>query len=493
MTPSVLARVYVIGVVLFTLVLPRIPNNFQILLLAVVACAGWPYLRDGLRGIGPRAWWVIGPLAALCGWIAVQTPLAASEPVALFGPKEATGVAVSLWMLFVIPGLVYRGHGLAPLDEAMKLVAALVFVGVLVSYWTGAGERHKVAYDVYRAYFYFSDGIDVPMAFVFLWHVVHRNWIWALLGAASLLIMLGKLPLGLLALFAIVALAVGNTHLRLTTLGLAGMLVLAALLVVPMGRAVAWMEAPAPEASQPPETSPLLDEGRYQLVDEQTAACVKRAMAAESFLLRAECAASSAKVYPGPLVVNAGINTLARRTVGAIAALHIVREHPILGTGYHQSWRLMDDMATIDPFGINARFERPWQLWHRIGQIRNVWLRAAAEFGLPGVTFLILFAGGLVSIAVVVVRATRGVNGMQADLGAAAAIWTAVHLVCAQTTPWLLPGSISLVWVGIWAGVMTAGLVAAEFSPAPQTTLDAREHGRRDAAARHDHGARTAQ
>ncbi len=34
-----------------------------------------------------------------------------------------------------------------------------------------------------------------------------------------------------------------------------------------------------------------------------------------------------------------------------------------------------------------------------------------------------------------------------------------VHLLSAQTTPWLLPASISLVWIGIWWGVMFGGLV----------------------------------
>jgi hypothetical protein len=199
----------------------------------------------------------------------------------------------------------------------------------------------------------------------------------------------------------------------------------------------------------------------YSSIRQEQVDCAQRAIRGDAFLLRAECAVGAAQVYPGPGIVNRGLNTLARRAVGGVAAVDIIREHWFLGVGYHQSVLPMGRMLSRDPFGINDMFERPENLWNRIGQIRNVWFRSAAEFGIPGVLLLGCVVAGLLSISGQIVWSGRLDPGAVDPVVWSAALWAAVHVVLAQTTPWLLPTSPSLAWIGVWVGVVLLGALAS--------------------------------
>jgi len=455
-----MAHLYVPAILLFSLLLPRIPNNIKILLLALAVVPGAIFIWRGFVVTRPLVWWLAVPLGLLCVWISIQTPLAAAQPVLLFGAKEATGVAVTLLMALVIPGVVATGHGWRPIDFGIGAVTILATLGIVFSFLTGTGERHHLGDGLFRAYFFFSDGMDVAAAVMLVWHSARRQWALAALAGVSLTMMLGKLPLGLLVLFVLAALIIGRQAERLTAAAVVGALILGIAITIPLGR---WVENDRiltifSLASFGQESQEVAPED-----DEQTRSCVAQARAADShgvsYLLRGECAASSTALYDGPFIVNAGINTLSRRTVGGIAAVYIISQNLILGTGYHQSWRLIDDMESINPFGVNDLYARPDKVWYRVRQIGNPVLRVAAELGVPGgVLFIALLIGSTV-VALRIALAARKDGAAISASGVACALWIAVYMPFSQTAPWLLPGSVTLFWVGVALGLMLIGAV----------------------------------
>jgi O-antigen ligase len=161
-----------------------------------------------------------------------------------------------------------------------------------------------------------------------------------------------------------------------------------------------------------------------------------------------------ASALPGTYV-NAGSN----RLLSWLAALVIISQDPIVGVGQFRADYLIPHVASSDPGGVSRFFKDPEAAWRTVRGIYNPSLKIFAELGVIGLVLFWLVCGGMIAIFWKAMSTLR-VSFRQGDslttidsLGIVAAVWGLTFVVLHQTTGWIDPGHMQLVWLAACLGL----------------------------------------
>jgi hypothetical protein len=315
----------------------------------------------------------------------------------------------------------------AGLRSLLPVLGYGVCAGIVFGALTGLGETYVYSDFYRRSFFVFGDIVPLVAAFVFLYAVVARRDVLAILAATACLFASGKAALVLLVIMAGVLVWLhrfrGDALLsRFARAGGAAAVIYAACIGFS-----AWADL------SPDRYLPYLAD----LVGAETRIGQWLSNAAVDANHRGACPS-----------VNKCLETQVasaweQRYLTSLAGLWMAWQGGFHGDDYPNSANeFADIMVRHNPFGLNETYDLNRRDWYRMGQVQNPYLAFGAGYGLAAL------AGLLCLFLVLWLMAAQNLAHGERGAGCVFAVFFMVVVALNQTQSWLQSGSFVLVLNG---------------------------------------------
>jgi len=395
----------------------------------------WKHRHFAL-GSARLLWIGVGALAL---WMAAQQFFIVDG--SNIGAKGGAVLCASFAAAAALPMLNRNGRHDKALRYAFDAFEYFVVAQLLFSFFSGIGEFIGYRTGSVRAFGFLSDSIAPIVGFFIVRNAVEHRHLRCFLAALALAVTGGKAALGITvaSFLALVLLAGGRQYWLAARNGLFALL--GAYLCVQMAIA---LELPP----NPFYTLSLTEEEKLVSQIEIRPLSELRESGELSTLSRSLIAISHAAPIS---LVQGGVN----RLLSYLAALEIIRRYPLVGAGLYRSQDYIPEMVRTNPGGINSLFVDPAIAWGTVTAIHNPSLRIFAELGLIG---FILFWTVCIAIIVIFWKARyftvpSAPTSWRSSLAVTAAVWGATFVLLHQTTGWIEPGHLQLVWLALCVGI----------------------------------------
>jgi hypothetical protein len=404
-----------------------------VMALLLVAWKHWHRVLESAKVL----WIGVGTLAS---WMALQQFFVVDG--SSIGAKGGAVLLASFGAAAALPMLNHDGRHDRALRYAFDAFEYFIVVQLLASFFSGIGEFYGYRTGAVRAFGFLSDSISPIVGFFIVRNAVEQRHLRCLLAALALAMTGGKMAAAI-TVASFIALLLFASHRRYWLPVRNGLLaLLAAFLCV---QAAIVLELPP----NPFYALSLTEqEKRISQIELRSANELKSIEL--SALSRAVIAISDKAPVS---LVQGGVN----RLLSYLAALEIIRRHPLAGAGLYRSHDYMADMVRLNPGGINSLFADPATAWRTVTAVHNPSLRTFAELGLIGfILFWIVCIGMLVvfwKTRYHMLTLQSGRMSSRSSLGVTAAVWGTTFVLLQQTTGWIEPGHLQLVWLALCVGI----------------------------------------
>lgn len=427
--------------------------------LALVALACVPWLQVPKRSLGLYTLLAVGAflLAVLAGTL-------------LFHPQLIDMTFCRSFIMLALPFVLLLAALLCPQafrNSQPLLLALAVFEAVLVaqtfySYFTGWGEVHDLRNGIRRAFGAAGDSFTLLLSFMALLNFMRGKQLRFTLCMIALFMTGGKLAIGLVLIGLIATfplLPKGDSAPKRAITAIALSLILALYLTLPSVRLD--LTAPHQPAAVVVTREALATPApkRLDLTAPHPPAAVAVAVAAGP---EAPVPAAPAPIpHPAPyteqskpgIIVQMITATGLGRLISISAAAQMFWTHPLAGVGYNVSGQpeVFEPATTSDFFSLRDRYHILPQRLAAEKFIGNQLALTAAEQGIIGLAPLLVFVAcaALLAYRVWMQALRQRPVGDYDHLAASAAIWLFLMMVLNQTAPWLVSGSVLLIWVAL--------------------------------------------
>ena len=395
----------------------------------------WKHRHFAL-GSARLLWIGVGALAL---WMAAQQFFVMNGSI--IGAKGGAVLFASFGAAAALPMLNRNGRHDKALRYAFDAFEYFVVAQLLFSFFSGIGEFIGARTGSVRAFGFLSDSISPIVGFFIVRNAVEHRHLRCFLAALALAVTGGKAALGITvaSFFALVLWAGGRQYWLAVRNGLLALL----------GAYFCLQAAIALQVPPNPFYALSLTEEEKQLSQIELKPLSEVRESGELSTLSRSLIAIS---HAAPIsLVQGGVN----RLLSYLAALEIIRRYPLVGAGLYRSRDYIPQMASTNPGGINILFADPAIAWGTVTAIHNPSLRMFAELGLIGFILFWIVCIGVLAIFWKTRYFTIPSAPMswRSSLAVTAAVWGTTFVLLHQTTGWIEPGHLQLVWLALCAGI----------------------------------------
>ena len=415
------------GIVFGPLVTMTVRGQWVVELLALLAIAAF---IDGfmcLKRLIYQTWPFSLSFCILAIWIVLQTQFTPLGPAIFYEAKAAVALSVTLIAFVIIPGVNRGGDRGRLLEWALTGAEFFIIAQLLVSFFFGIGESIGYISGAVRAFGALGDGIAPILGFFVLKHALGHRPVRCVLAAFGLAITGGKMAL------------------VVTVVGLLGLFLLRRDLWRPMLVGVFAIII----AQFMLHLSFALELPPNRFVEK----VAKQNIPAQAQRLKLQQTPRKRIEW----VLKDYVIAARDRGLGIVAGIDILQRYPLFGVGYLRTSQHIPVEAPRGPFEVSEYLITPYSSWKKVVAIYNPSLRIAAELGVIGLSFFWAVCAGMVNIFWKPLAALRRQNSApECTLEIAAAVWGLSFIFVDQTTAWMSPGHIQLIWLTLCLGIVAA-------------------------------------
>lgn len=415
------------GIVLGTLVTLTVRASWQVELLSFLALATFIFGCMYLKRLIYQTWLFSIGFCFLTLWIVLQTQFTALGPTIFYEAKAAVALSVTIIAFVIIP-VVNRGGDRDRL-VAWALTGAEVFIigQLFVSFFFGIGESRGYVSGAVRAFGFLGDGIAPILGYFVLKHALGHRPVRCFLAAFGLAITGGKMALILTVVGLLCLLILHRDLWRSMRVGFFAIVIAQFMLHLTFA-----LELPPSKYFD--DSLKIRVPAHAEILKRQQTPSKRIEMNLKDYFVAAR-----------------------NRGLSFAAGADIFLRDPLFGVGYLRTSQQIPLAASRDRFGIGKVLVTPAVTWEKVRAIHNASLRIAAELGVIGLAFFWTVCAGMIMIFLRPLVALRRSNLVPKDtLEVAAAVWGLSFIFVDQTTGWVSPGHIQLIWLSLCLGIVVA-------------------------------------